>query len=331
MLHDEVGARRPSISVAAPRSTRPETSAAATRTYRCRAVLNQGRPVNRHPLIAATSVAAALVACVAAAPSALAGPWSRDAGGVYAKLSSGVFLASAYVDPAGNTVDDVEYLGLTQSLYAEFGVGPKLQVQVYLPHVTAENRYAGTGDRYLAFGGGDAKLGVQWSPPLPFPAALRLDAKVPTYDVAEPGGSEGALFPALGDGQLDVDLWLSAGGSVDGLPLYGFVEIGHRFRTEQFIGDGADVEYGDSFVTYGQVGYTVGPSIIVALNAQAVVPYDDDGVTKGYATIGPSIYAPVGGGFALEAYYDANIWARSSSRGQTVIAGVSFNRAPGGD
>lgn len=263
-------------------------------------------------------------------PPAEAGPWTRDRGGVYAKLSSGVFIASTYVDPAGQTVDGVEYVGLTNALYAEVGVGPKLQLQVYLPHVIAENRYADTGDRYLSFGGGDAKLGAQWSPPLPFPAALRVDVKVPTYDVAEPGDvGEATLFPALGDGQLDVDLWLSAGGSLDGLPLYGFVEVGHRVRTAQYIGEGDDIAYGDSFVAYGQLGYTVVGSVIVALNAQAVLPYEDDGVTKGYASVGPSVYAPVGGGFALEAYYDANVWARTSSRGQTVIAGVSFNRAPG--
>ncbi len=254
--------------------------------------------------------------------SAHAGPWSKSAGELYVKLSGGAFLAGEYVDPAGRSADDVDFLGITTALYAELGLAERLHLVVYVPHVVARNAFAGTGDRYLSYGGGDARVGAQYSPPLPFPAAIRIETKVPLYDLSEPGGLEGPLFPARGDGQIDVDGWLAAGGSAGA--LYGFAELGYRHRTATYTGGDMDQDYAGSALAYGQLGYTFGPSIIVALNAQAVVPLEDDGRTKGYATVGPSIYAPVGGGLALEGYYDATLWARAASRGQTVILGVSY-------
>lgn len=280
----------------------------------------------RASFVRAAQLALSTLALLAPA-AASAGPWTKDAGGVYAKLSGGAFIAGEYVDPSGAAVTGVDYLGVTTALYVEAGVAEGLQVQLYLPHVVARNSYAATGDRYLSLGFGDARVGVQYGFPFfDFPLALRIEGKVPLYDVAEPGGLEHGLFPALGDGQVDLDYWLSAGGSLDGLPLYGFVELGYRLRTSIYTGEGAPLDYGDALLTYAQLGYTVYAGVIVAANAQAVVPFEDDGRTKGYATVGPSIYAPVGAGLALELYYDATIWARAASAGQTVILGVSYAR-----
>ncbi len=256
------------------------------------------------------------------ASSAAAGPWSKSGGELYVKLSEGAFIAGEYVAPSGETEDDVDYLGLTTALYAEVGLAKGVQVQLYLPHVVARNAYTASGDRYLTFGGGDARVGAQYSPPLPFPAAVRLDVKVPLYDVTEPGGLEGDLFPARGDGQVDVDGWLSAGGSAG--DLFGFGELGWRHRTAAYPGGDAGLDFADSALAYGQLGYKLGGWFIVALNAQAVVPVEDDGRTKGYATAGPSVYAPVGGGLAVEGYADATLWAQAASRGYSVILGVSY-------
>lgn len=263
---------------------------------------------------------ALLTVTLLAAPAA-AGPWSKSSGEMYAKVSGGAFIAGDYVTPEGTTEDDVDYLGLTSALYAEIGLAERLQLSLYLPHVVARNGYA-SGDRYLKFGGGDARIGAQWSPPVDLPLAVRVDVKVPLYDLDDPGGIEGPLFPAPGDGQVDVDGWLSAGGSTGA--LYGFAELGYRRRTALYTGGDRAVDYADAAVGYGQVGYTLGPSIIIALNAQAVLPFEDDGRTKGYATAGPSVYAPVGGGWAVEGYVDTTLWARTSSRGQSVILGVSY-------
>lgn len=267
---------------------------------------------------------AALLTALLLPAAAHAGPWTKAPGELYVKLSEGAFIAGEYVDPAGNTADDVEYLGLTTALYAEAGVLPGLQIQLYLPHVVARNSYAASGDRYLSFGGGDARVGAQYALPLPWsaPVAARLDVKIPMYDLTEPGGLEGPLFPARGDGQVDVDGWLSAGGSAGA--LYGFAELGYRHRTAAYPGGDPGLTFADSLLGYGQLGYTVGASVIVALNAQAVVPLEDDGRTKGYATVGPSVYAPIGAGIALEAYGDATVWARAASAGYSAILGVSY-------
>ncbi|MCA9538484.1 MAG: hypothetical protein KC620_06320 [Myxococcales bacterium] len=260
--------------------------------------------------------------------TAQAGPWTKSLGAAYLKVSEGLYIAPEYVDPEGVTRDDVGYLGASTALYAEVGVGPALHVMLYLPYVLARNAYD-NGDNYLSFGGGDAQIGLQWSPPgLPLPFAVRADAKIPMYDVTEPGGLEHGFFPARGDGQLDFTVWLSVGDSLPGLPAYAFVELGHRFRTETFVGDGTDAEYEDGLVAFAQVGGRPFGEVNIALNAGAVMPYTEDAATKGYITLGPSIFVPVGGGVGLEANYDATLWARNSSQGHSVGLGVSCSLNP---
>ena len=54
------------------------------------------------------------------------------------------------------------------------------------------------------------------------------------------------------------------------------------------------------------------------------MPYGDDEVTKGYLTVGPALYWPVGdGGFAIEAGYDPIVWAVNSAEGYSVSLGIS--------
>ena len=178
------------------------------------------------------------------------------------------------------------------------------------------------GTEYLRASGGDAVLGLQWSSPwLAVPHAARLDAKVQLYDAQGPRGQEAAFFPAPGDGQLDGTLWLSVG---DGWgDAYGYLELGHRLRTEVFVGDGEGRSYGDGFVAQGQLGYTRW-GVTAAVNLATTLPYTDDGVTKGTVDLGPSLLARVGAGFAIEARYGHLVWTRHASSGQAAGLGVSY-------
>ncbi len=244
--------------------------------------------------------------------SAWAGPWTRGPGEAYLKLEQGLFVADEYVNPSGQSPRGSEYFGTTTSLYAEVGLGAGLQAVLLLPWQVAVNTRPG-GNRYLRSGGGDASAALQWSSPwLDLPHALRLDVKVPLYDTT-PSSQEGTFFPNAGDGQLDGTLWLSAGGSAGA--LYGLGEVGYRLRTEGF---------GDSIPWFGQVGYRLW-GIIFAANVSGVAPLVEDDMTKGYLDLGPSIYAPVGGGLALEARYGATLWATHASKGHGAGLGVSYD------
>lgn len=260
------------------------------------------------------------------APSlAWAGPWTRDAGHAYVKLSESLYTADAFQDASGKVVGGVTYTGWTSAIYAEAGVAKGLHLQLFLPHSVASNDFGGVTFRSARLG--DARVAAQWSLPwLDFPQAVRAEVKLPLYDAAEPGGAQGASFPLIGDGQVDGRLWLSAGGSLPGLPVYGFLELGYEHRTEWAVGEGLDRSFADGALAFAQVGATVWAGVVLTANAQAVLPLEKDASTKGYATVGPGLYAPVGGGLALEAGADFTPWARNSARGTQVSLGVSWSR-----
>lgn len=258
------------------------------------------------------------------AADAGAGPWTKNLGQVYVKLNEGFFLADSYLDASGQVIEGTDYLGLTTSLYFEVGVWRGLQVWGYLPHVVARNSFD-DGSRFLQAGGGDALVGLQVTPiQLPFPWAVKLEVKLPMYDV---GGIEGSLapnFPASGDGQVDLTFYLSAGASLGSIPLYAFGEVGYRHRTEAYIGTGDTRSFGDGFAFFAQVGYTFFDRVLVALNSGGIIPFQNDGVTKAYVTLGPALVVPIWRGLAAEASFDPVIHARASSPGYGFGFGLSY-------
>lgn len=259
--------------------------------------------------------------------AAKAGPWTRSLGHAYVKLGSNLFLADEFVD-LDNQVSSADFFGATTSVYAEIGVWERLHVQLLLPHVVFQNGFD-DGTRFLTAGGGDARLALQWTSPLDFlPHALRLEAKVPLYDAAGPLELSRALreqFPLRGDGQLDLALWLSLGGSLPGLPIYVFGEIGHQLRTELFVGEGLPRSFLDTFLYAVEVGVTVYERVVVAVFSQGYLPYGDDEVTRGFVDLNAKLYAPIWQGLALEASVGFIPWAVSASRGLSLGFGVSYN------
>ena len=118
--------------------------------------------------------------------AAWAGPWSKSAGQLYLKAWEGAYLANGFVGRDGRFQEGADHLSLTSALYGEVGVWDHLQVQAFLPYVIGRNTFD-SGNRFFAAGGGDLLLGAQWSPQLGvFPAAVRLEGKVPLAAVAQP-------------------------------------------------------------------------------------------------------------------------------------------------
>jgi len=284
-------------------------------------------PHNRLNHGAALLLCAAGLSVLLDAPRAEAGPWTQDQGRFYLKMDQGFFVAKSYVDASGAVIKGTEYLGVTTSLYAEVGVWKGLHLMTYLPYSFARNTFR-DGGRFLNVGGGDANFAVQYSPPFKMSAktAVKVDFKVPFYDVAGIRGPLAAQFPAFGDGQLDVTFWLSAGYALPRIPLYFVAEVGYRHRTEVFVGHGDARRFGDGLVWLAQVGYIIRNRVGLGLNFGGLVPFREDAWTKGYISLGTALFVRLWRGLSAEARFDPILWARNSSMGFGFGFGLSYKR-----
>ena len=271
------------------------------------------------------TAALALALCAALASSdAQAGPWSKKWGELYVKLAENFFLSESFRDASGNIVTGTQYSGFTTALYFEVGLPAGFHVWSYLPYTVAINDFD-TGNKYMEVGGGDAQMGLQWSPHflnLPVPLAARLEFKVPFYELS----SVSPNFPAPGDGQLDITVWLSAGASLGDIPIWLFGEVGYRHRTEQHIGDHMDLDLKDGIALFVQVGYNFWDKVLLGVNFGGILTFEDDTATKSYLTVGPALYVPVYKGLAVEAGFDPVIYAKNSADGYGFSVGVSYKR-----
>ncbi|MFU8806508.1 MAG: hypothetical protein ACNA8W_22040 [Bradymonadaceae bacterium] len=254
------------------------------------------------------------------APPVLAGPWTKDKGEFYAKVGEGTYLASAFRNADGETVEGSEYLSMTTFAYGEVGLLDGLHVQGYIPLLYARNRVErGT---YTDFGLGDASLGIQASPlKLAIPTSIRLDAKIPLYG-APPVGPGAQFVPARGDGQIDLTTWLSTGAGT--ATYYFYADIGYQHRTTWSFDPGVVGPFSDGFVFQAQVGYSLFGQAILAIGTGGVLPLEQDTTSKGYVTVGPSLFYPVSDTIALEAAGYGTPWSRNSAAGWAANVGISF-------
>lgn len=255
---------------------------------------------------------------------ASAGPWTKDKGKYYAKVSELYFSSDTFVAPDGQRVAGTDYLALTSAAYFELGLLDGLQIQGFIPWSFTRNHFESTDTKFANVGLGDMIFGVQVTPfktKLPF--AFRLDAKVPLYDVAGIDGPQASSFPALGDGQVDLTLWGSFGGSFYPIPAYALAEVGYRHRTEVSFGQGTGLEYLDGVTFLGQTGYIFREKLLFALNVNGVYTFKEDLYTQSFVTVGPAVGVNVWRGFWLEANVDPMVWSRNNSPGTTISLGIS--------
>lgn len=270
---------------------------------------------------------ASCVALLAWASPAWAGPWTRSRGDYYVKLSELVFSSDTFVSSTGERVAGTDYLALTTAAYFEVGIGERLQLQGFLPWAFTRNAFEAIDTRYANVGLGDALLGLQWTPvELALPWALRLEAKVPLYDVAAVEGPEAAMFPALGDGQVDATLWASIGGSLWPRPIYFLAEAGWRHRTQAFYGEGSGAQFLDGVAFRAQAGYTWRERVLVAANLNGIYTPGEDAITQSFVTVGPALGVSLGRGWMIEGTVDPMIWSRNNSPGTTWSLGISKKR-----
>lgn len=263
-------------------------------------------------LFAATFLAASLSATVATA-----GPWTKGPGQLYVKWAESVFLSDRAIGSNG-LVTPQDYVGVTSSLYFEAGLPRGLQLQGYLPHLIGKNH--NTGEVYA--GAADLILALQYAPPLhlPFRLATRIELKLPLYDAGA------TRDPALGDGNVDLTLWLVAGDSLPRLPLFLWAELGYRHRSELYLGHGPydDRSFKESVVWFGQLGWKVWRGIVFAVGCSGAQALAADLFTRSVVALGPSLYLPLFHGLALESNLDAIAHAKNAANGLSFGIGLSY-------
>ncbi|MDD9935075.1 MAG: hypothetical protein OXT09_15795 [Myxococcales bacterium] len=273
------------------------------------------------------TLASAVVALILGLASpALAGPWTRDPGRFYAKLSEGLYLANSFVDASGTLQEGVSYTGLTTALYGELGLIERFHVQLYVPYVLAIS--TDSDDASFTRGGmGDGILGVQYGLPIEaMPVAVRATLKMPLY--ARDSSLSERAFPVAGDGQIDSTLWLSAGTSLDAIAGWTYLEVGYQLRTEEYIGDDplSERSYADTIRSTAQLGYGPGELVMLALTLDLALPLEDDSFTKAYFNggLGAFFKWDKDSPWSIEANLDRTLWARNSSLGTAIGLGLSY-------
>ncbi len=272
---------------------------------------------------------------VVAWSSAVAGtPWIQERGASYIKVSEQRFATTGFVAPDGTRDDSAQYVGFMTAGYAELGLGGGVQVMVSVPHLGS--RMVVSDAAFVNRGVGDVLAGIavgrEWLAGLP--VSLGMRAKLPAYDNAklDAYGLSSGRFPALGDGQVDIDGVASVGTGVSAGPVRGWwlADVGYRHRTEWWLGDSSqpDRALADGMVGRVQVGWA--PMVRgrnagwVFAEVGGVKAFSADLVTRQFVEVAGGLAAKVGhSDWAVEAGGSRLLWTRAAAPGGAVSVGVS--------
>lgn len=270
----------------------------------------------------ASALAVFALAALALPASADASPWTNDRGEYFLQLGTSYYHASEYRDGSGQVRDDAEYSSFTTYLYGEVGVWDDVDVQFYAPLVAARAEH--DMGEFEEFSGGDLSLSVQASPlELSFPTSIRLETKLPAYGVPDERGA-----PLPGDHQVDLALWLSAGGGLHHLevPMYFYVDAGYVHRTQwNFDAQVPGRNFSDALSARVEAGYNVADLFNVSVGSQAFLPHSfDPDRDEAYVTVGPSLFWPVTDRVALDIDGYITPYSRNAGAGWALTAGVAL-------
>lgn len=261
-----------------------------------------------------------------------AGPWVRDLGHGYLKAGYSRFAADTFVQPDGSVVRGADYLGQTAHLYGEVGVARSLQAVFNLPFVASRNE---VGDvSYINRWGGDLTAGLEYGlAPGGVPVSVQVLGKLPTYDNADLAayGPSSALFPAIGDGQVDLTMLFAVGHGIQLGRFRGWSsgELGYCHRTEWWLGDRSNPErvYIDGIPWSAQLGWSpqhrerdLGWAFV---RASGIHGWSQDAVTQRFTQLSIGGALKLGDTLALEAGYSDLISARNAALGRGLSGGLS--------
>ncbi len=302
-------------------------------------VMKATRSNMQHPSPPRTGwTAGLLVACLVggAASPAAAGAWTKPQGGGYLKLGSATFSSWFTYDTEGVQKDSAPFLLRAQTLYGygEVGITDWFTVVGFVPYIFSTNRHE-SGLSFHTAGLGDAMIGGQTRllSTEVFTVSSRLELKVPLYrgGPSIEGRQSGTIpglprstpfFPALGDGQVDITGFLSAGAGIPVVDGFVTVDVGFRHRTAGLT---------DAVIVQGAGGvFTLGRRVLLMINAVRIEsmdkssPFADEVVGKGFTSLGPAMSVFAWRGLALEVGCDFVFMGKNTAGGVQVLGGVSY-------
>jgi hypothetical protein len=265
----------------------------------------------------------------------LAGAWTKPAGGGYGKLGSATFVSDHGYDDRGERVSDDSFRMHAQTLFAygELGLTDDIMLVGFAPYVLATNGHS-SGVRFHTAGTGDLMGGVQVTL-LRYQnlvVSARAELKVPLYEGAPSlRGRQTAwvkgfprsstFFPALGDGQVDVTGFLSAGASLPWVKAFLTADVGYRLRTGDITDAGVVIATGGFWALERRLLLLVNSISVLTL------PSDDERrvmVGKGFWAVGPAAMIFVTDRLALEVGCDLVTRGVNAAGGVQVLTGVSY-------
>jgi hypothetical protein len=269
-----------------------------------------------------------VAALLAAAATAHAGPWTRDAGHGYVGTSWSRIASTSVFGPDGKTLPIAAYEQNAWSLYGELGLISRWLTATVESTLVRDNAQAGSHTT----GMGDWRFGA-WSGVVDKPVRLALGATV-TVPLGSPTPRD--LSPGrlpLGSGELALDVRASFGWSWPGgrrwpLRHYFIVEAGY-WRRQLFA---------DAFVYRAEVGlqlpwrvvervWLIGRLLgVESFASDARATADPTGLDEGFTVVAPGAEAVVRlwRGLAVGAGFETALRARAVAAGKQLHATVSW-------
>jgi len=226
--------------------------------------------------------------------------WTQQQGNGFFKLSENIIRAGSFFNPDGEVIDITTTSVYGTSLYAEYGFTSKLtgilnaNLLVRSTINELESSVDGVvvpGDEFNGFG--DVSLALKYAivTDKTYAVAATGSLKLPT---GENVGGDSELLQS-GDGAWGFTGLLSVSRSFYPTPLYASLYAGYQWRGEtdlEYSTGTETVNYDDSFIWGGEIGWTPDENWQVAFKIRHVIALENGtggGVTGGSSIFGNSI------------------------------------------
>ncbi|MEQ8358172.1 MAG: transporter [Cytophagales bacterium] len=229
------------------------------------------------------------------------GGWTAGKGQGYAKLSQNAIIADQFFAPDGEIIDITTISLYTSSLYLEYGITDKLELNVYMPFFVrstlnnVERRQSGRiepGDEVNSFGDTDLRLKYQIhnSEKVVIAASLLLGLPLGKTAGGKTKNGDDRILQT-GDGEFNQLIMLEASKSFYPKAFYSSIGIGFNNRSNGF---------SDEFRWSFELGYSGFEDWLLALKIYSIHPLKNGNEAEGagmgvfgnniqYISFGPEI------------------------------------------
>lgn len=259
-----------------------------------------------------------------------AGPWVKEPGKAYIKVSASTFSTDQVVDANGeSTTTPWIYTNHSVTTFLDVGVAPRVGLNLTLPVHIADNTFDAL--TFQRSGLGDLGLGINVAVLTGrCPLSAQIGGSIPLYDGIIPsdaelagatGGSDPSqrYLPMLGDGAYELHPGLAIGCSFYPVPAWATAKVAYSLRSDGF-GDGIKSSFGaGGFVWPERLAVVAGVDAVQRFSGEFERP------TKSYMSVYAGLLVPIGWGLSAEATIGHIPGGVFVAKGTTYTLGISFD------